>query len=383
MLELVVVLAILAVMTSVSLTFIGENDEKQRYQASLTKLKAVQKNFLNVSHYQGKTVVSGFLVDNGLLYNDSEEPDLGYSVNALLGYQNLPTLMPFSAVQAYVNIHTNEENDEDIHKVIVNESLLFKGVRPGLFDLSEYRDNDSNLVGNVVGSIRDGWGDNFAEDLPAAASVESANLSVAIEPYKNIAGSSRTVHFSVDEYDLPVLNLSVDVLDLPDTTTEFRVALASFNNESGCSDDPENCWHTVKSNIMTGATEPIANTFVLTHSTTPTTTYDDSSLTVEGVTPGFSESLTALSVTDNNGDSWAFSQAGIINSTFTFSGDKKLTPGTHVAVLLCKNTATTTWEVYSPSLGCAVASTEPAADPVFEYLHILPGVMPEPIVIEL
>ena len=94
MLELVVVLAILAVMTSVSLSFMGEKDEKQRYQTSLTKLKAVQRNFLSVAQYQGQTVVSGFLVDNGLLYV-SGDPDLGQSINALLGYQDLPTLCRF------------------------------------------------------------------------------------------------------------------------------------------------------------------------------------------------------------------------------------------------------------------------------------------------
>jgi len=389
MLELVVVLAILAVMTSVSLSFMGEKDEKQRYQTSLTKLKAVQRNFLSVAQYQGQTVVSGFLVDNGLLYV-SGGPDLGQSINALLGYQDLPTLMSFSSVSAYVNTHEDSNNDVDTNKVEVKGSQLFKGVRPGLFDLSEYRDSGSDRVANVRGAIKDGWGDGFEESPTVSPPATSANLSVVNASYKDPLTSARIVSFSTTEFSLPISTLSIEVKYLPDTTTQFKVALVSFNNEVGCKVNHIPCWHTVKTEAKAGSLEPFANTFLLTQTADPTAIYDDSSLTIDVITPTLppSEKLSALSFGDNNGDSWGFSEILQFNETFSFSGTEEITAGSHLLVLLCYNTVDVQWEVYSPTAGCAqdpqVESAEgPAVNPVFEYLHLLPGVLPDPIVLDL
>ena len=391
MLELVVVLAILAVMTSVSLSFMGEKDEKQRYQASLTKLKAVQRGFLSVGQYQGQTVVSGFLVDNGLLYV-SDDPDLGESINALLGYQHMPTLMRFTSVSAYVNTHVDSVNDDDANKVLIDGSQLFKGVRPGLFDLSEYRDSEDKSVAKVRGAIKDGWGDNFVVDLPDTV---SANLSIEYKSYKDPLTTASTIDFSVTEFSLPISTLLIEVKNLPNTTTQFKVALVSFNNEEGCADDSEtdavdhiSCWHTVKTDAKAGSLEPFANTFLLTQIADPTAIYVDSSLTIGTIIPGPQEKLSELSFGDNNGDSWGFSEILEFNEEFSFLGEETITAGSHLLVLLCYNTVDVQWEVYSPTAGCAQDTQEtsaegPAADPVFEYLHLLPGVLPDPIILEL
>ncbi len=398
MLELVVVLAILAVMTSVSLSFMGEKDENQRYQASLTKLKAVERGFLSVREYQGQTVVSGFLVDNGLLHI-SGVSNLGGSINALLGYQNLPTLMAFSSVAAYVNVEADNTGDADVNKVLVNGSHLFKGVRPGLFDLSEYRDSgvDSNSddvidsIANVRGTIKDGWGEDFEENLPELASATSANISVAVETYKSLPDVARTVFFLTGEFSLPISTLSIGVNNLPDTTTQFKVALVSFNNEVGCANDTADvdhipCWHTVKTVGEFGSSSASANTFLLTQTVDPAAIYDDSILTVGSIVSALPQAISELTFNDTNGDSWMFSEiASSFNAVFSFPpGSETITAGSHLLVLLCNNTTAGGWEVYSPAAGCdAVLPVVPAVDPVIEYLHLLPGVLPDPIILEI
>lgn len=385
MLELVVVLAILAVMTSVSLSFMGEKDEKQRYQTSLTKLKAVQRGFLSVGQYQGQTVVSGFLVDNGLLY-DSGSSNLGVSINALLGYQDLSTLMPFTSVPVYVNTHADNDNDVDANKVEVDGSQLFKGVRPGLFDLSEYRDSDNNKVANVRGAIKDGWGDPFVVNLPDAVSV---NLSVLDKPYKIQSTPPQTVDFSTTEFSLPISMLSIEVKKLPDATTQFKVAMVSFSNEVGCANDTAAvdhipCWHTVKTTAQVATSIPYTNAFLFTQTVNSAAIYDDSSLTIQGIIPALPQAISALTFSDDNGDSWMFSEiASSLNAVFSFSSTETITAGSHLLVLLCNNIASGSWEVYSPAAGCNAATPVPAVDPVFEYLHLLPGVLPDPIVLEI
>ncbi len=394
------VLAILAVMTSVSLSFMGEKDEKQRYQTSLIKLKAVQRNFLSVAQYQGQTVVSGFLVDNGLLYvpdamDLSGVPNLGESINALLGYQHLPTLMSFSSVPVYVNTHADNDNDDDVNKVEVKGSQLFKGVRPGLFDLSEYRDSGGNSVANVRGAIKDGWGDEFEESPAVSPPATSVNINVKNEvgkEYKDLPTVARMIDFSIVEFSLQISKLSIEVKNLPDTTTQFKVALVSFNNEEGCADDPDTaavyhipCWHTVKTAAKTGSLEPFDSTFLLTQAADPTAIYDDSSLTIEVITPGLSGKLSALSFGDNNGDSWEISEILQFDNTFSFSGEETIAAGSHLLVLLCNNTITGGWEVYSPDdKDCDDnPAAVPAEKPVFEYLHLLPGILPDPVILEI
>ena len=113
--------------------------------------------------------------------------------------------------------------------------------------------------------------------------------------------------------------------------------------------------------------------------------YDDSSLKIQGITPALEQAISALIFSDNNGDSWMLSEiASSFNAIFSFSGIETITAGSHLLVLLCNNATSTNWEVYSPAAGCdALVPVVPAVDPVFEYLHLLPGVLPDPIILEI
>jgi prepilin-type N-terminal cleavage/methylation domain-containing protein len=405
MLELVVVLGIITVMTSVSLSFMGDKDEKHRYQESIVKLKAVQRNFLSVGEYQGKIVASGFLIDNGLLFDEVAAPSLKHSVEALLGTSGDLKLLPFAARTAWVNTHAAVDDDMDANKASVEGSQLFKGVRPGSFDLSEYRDSAAVKVANVSGAIKDAWGEDFKQD--ATESPVSVTLQIENEDedsneiaYKALPSVPREFRFSEDEFLLPVSSLSVTLKNIPDTTTSFKVALVSFNNEDKCdaSSQSENiveagCWHTIKTSDQTVS---VSNLFSLTRTGgVPNTVYDDTALKITtispipGLPPEESKRLSALTFTDGSGDtnSWTLVPSDSMQDIdFTFSGDEEISAGSHLLVVLCKKTEVV-WEIYlRDTNGCNVVPEPapiPAPSPVFEYIHLLPGVTPSPIVISL
>jgi prepilin-type N-terminal cleavage/methylation domain-containing protein len=444
MLELVVVLGILTVMTSVSLSFMGDKDEKHRYQESIVKLKAVQRNFLSVGEYQGKIVASGFLIDNGLLFYTkpteaavSAEKSLAFSVEALLGASvgsespiPLPMdleLLPFAARSVWVNTGNDNNDDNNGKKVNVAGSQMFKGVRPGLFDLSEYRDSTTVKVlngkdtvvrvANVRGTIKDAWGETFKQSpLVSADPVTSpvvVTLKVEDRDYKILPSPAREFRFSEDEFLLPVAGLKVTLKNAPDDTTSFKVALVSFNNEVECglpvlSDgsingiiDEKGCWHTIKTSAKTATASSVDNMFRLTQTVDPSAVYDDanSSITKIVTVPSLEtpQQLSSLTFTDaGDANEWSLSVPVPVpipmqDIVFTFSGDEEISAGSHLLVVLCENTAAAVWEIYlRDTNGCNVVPEPapipapiPAPSPVFEYFHLLPGVTPSPIVISL
>jgi prepilin-type N-terminal cleavage/methylation domain-containing protein len=440
MLELVVVLGILTVMTSVSLSFMGEKDEKHRYQESIVKLKAVQRNFLSVGEYQGKIVASGFLIDNGLLFYTkpakaavSAEKSLAFSVEALLGASldlespiPLPMnleLLPFAARSVWVNTGNDNDDDDDNNgkKVNVAGSQMFKGVRPGLFDLSEYRDSTTVKVlngkdtvvrvANVRGTIKDAWGETFKQSPLVSADPVTSPVVVTLEvegrDYKELLSPARVVRFSENEFLLPVAGLKVRLTSAPDDTTSFKVALVSFNNEVECglpvlSDgsingiiDEKGCWHTIKTDKNNALTSSFDNMFHLTQAADPSAVYDDANLKITTISPEtpkvLPQPLSDLIFTDSNAagaNVWSFTAPlPMQDIDLTFSGDEEISAGSHLLVVLCENITTVAWDIYSPFTdpGCNAPAipAPPVAKPVFEYLHLLPGVTPSPIVISL
>jgi hypothetical protein len=406
-----VVLGIITVMTSVSLSFMGDKDEKHRYQESIVKLKAVQRNFLSVGEYQGQIVASGFLIDNGLLF-DATGASLEHSVEALLGTSKDEgtelgdlELLPFAARKVWVNTGDTNGDDDDAKKVEVEGSQMFKGVRPGLFDLSEYRDSSTVKVANIRGAIKDAWGDKFVQNTilsPAAVEIEiKAAAYKSLPDLPPLPATPRIISFSQENFLLSVSSLSITLKNVPDTTTSFKVALVSFNNEATCvgSINESGCWHTIKTDKQSALASDFDNMFRLTQVLDPTAVYDDAGLHVVGIFPVPSlvpplVSLTDLVFTDSTnpiGVEWSlFASDPMRYIEFEFSAVesvKKISAGSHLVVVLCENITTVAWDIYSPTADSDC--NDPAipapsvAKPVFEYIHLLPGVAPSPIVIAL
>ena len=67
LLELVLVMLIIGLIASTPLAFIDNQDNQLRYDESLAKMKLIERAVFDQSTYQNQPLLSGFVVDNGVL----------------------------------------------------------------------------------------------------------------------------------------------------------------------------------------------------------------------------------------------------------------------------------------------------------------------------
>jgi len=358
LLELVVVMGILAIFASVSLTFVGEKDVQQRYQQSIEKLQAVKRNFFSVDKFQGQTVMHGFFVDNGMGVTQSFSIILKNKLESSATYDiDKASYKPFSLIEdIYI-----EDSENNLTSQKIEGAGLYKGIRPGAYDLSEYQDSDSE--------IRDAWGDEFGLES------DSIKIDTENKDYKNLAPAKSSIDISYNDLVISASFIKVYVENLP-STGDFRVAIASFKNSEDCKDDLKDCWTTTLSNEI--STTPSGHIFTVKEIVDNGLIFNNED--IKSITPAIDastpEKLTNLTLTADNDKTWQITELAPTN-TFTFPSTE-ISIGSHVVVLLEKDTSTTpeTWKIYN--IGTS-------ADPIhiFEYLHIFPGQIPEPITLSI
>jgi len=363
LLELVLVMIIMGVMASVSLTFIDEKDSQQRYQQSVEKLKMIQRFISSVHLYQGQLINSGFSADNGL---NNE------LMNMLLGYTSADDYYVYSATPIFVNLDADDSSDANgNNKHVITNSQLFKGSRPGLFDLSQYRDGE--------GKIKDSWGESFNIQVTNNDTAFSVAISAASSTYKNVSDNFHRINI---EKSIHVNELSVTVKNLPDTTTNFKVALISFTNRTDCNGNNEEvkrCWQTLKSNVNTASSAPFNNLFKIVETGDDNSIFVDDTNKIQSITPGPSnistQKMTALIFSDSTNKQWHFEAViptQVTEFDFSAHGEAKITVGSHAVILLEEiSPSSNTWQIYN------------AESPTFTYVNLLPGVSPEPIILSL
>jgi hypothetical protein len=255
---------------------------------------------------------------------------------------------------------------------------LYKGIRPGAYDLSEYRDSEQQ--------IKDAWGDEFVgkiinhnidDDDDDNNESYYYDLSLNSDPdYKSINGSKNSISIFTGDLVFDVLKLTVRVEGLPPGT--FKIALVTFEN-TPCKDktkkqpsinatpdkcvppDIEDYWETIESKEL--PTSPSGNTFFVEDKNKGGLVFDNEdikSITPPDGSPGSWElaEWTLTTEDENNTDiEWQFSGA---TNTFKFDSEE-ISIGNHVVVLLEKND--TDWVLYESTNG----------NHIFEYLHILRG----------
>ena len=303
LLELVLVMIIMGVMASVSLSFLDQKDSTQRYQQSIEKLRAVKRNFLAVDKFQGQTILSGFVVDNGLI------EDIKTSLELILGQPpestnkdlSIKDYRKFSFSDVYVALNNS--------KIQITNAGLYKGARPGLFDLSAYRDNEQK--------IKDGWGDDYTVEN------DSITIDSSGKAYKTTAAKNFTIHFNNDELQIPVSTLNITASNLPAGESQYKLAIVSFLNSGDCNKEIKSCWSTINSQTIT------ANPNGATKFTFP----DPNETETETETETEAETVTV---------------------------------GSHVVVLL-EQDKNNNWQIFTDKA------------PVFNYIHLLPGITPPPI----
>jgi prepilin-type N-terminal cleavage/methylation domain-containing protein len=351
LLELVVVMGILAIFASVSLTFVGEKDVQQRYNESLEKLTMVKRNFLSVDKFQGQTIMHGFFIDNGMNVEQSFSIILKNQLGNTSYNLDKAQYKPFSATNVYLKI------DSNFHEV--KGATLYKGIRPGAYDLSQYQDSNNE--------IRDAWGEKF--ELGS----ESNTIQINNETYKNLGSSKAAIDINYSDLSISAKFIDVYTKNIP-LSGEFKVAIVSFKNtpDFDTSDDSElniqGCWKTVLSEDNTAVDQLV---FALSEKTPSGARFDHTVDTINTISPVTPQNITSLEFTDSNTVIWKlFPKSMIAPTLFKFpSGDINI--GSHVVVLLKKN-ASNSWKLYNHG-------NDSSPIHIFEYLHIFPGQIPDPI----
>jgi len=314
LLELVVVMGILAIFASVSLTFVGEKDVQQRYQQSIEKLQAVKRNFFSVDKFQGQTVMHGFFVDNGMMGETTVEEAITTSFETILNTRtdknvnNDPALKDKYRSFGFIDEVYIEDSSENVASQKIEGAGLYKGIRPGAYDLSEYLDNYSE--------IRDAWGDEFllGKDEPEDSDDPVKFISLTVDEsqnYKNFESAKVSVSTYVADVSIKIDQLKVSVENLPDNEI-FRIAIASFSNSASCKTFKKKCWTTKLSNNINTSTV-INRTFILNETTITSATFDESEDEIQDINPiaesSAPKNLTEFVFTDKNSKTWQLSTA--------------------------------------------------------------------------
>lgn len=296
LLELVVVMGILAIFASVSLTFVGEKDVQQRYNESLEKLTMVKRNFLSVDKFQGQTIMHGFFIDNGMNVDQSFSIILNNQLSSSSYSLDKAQYKPFSATNVYLKI------DSNFHEV--KGAKLYKGIRPGAYDLSQYQDSNNE--------IRDAWGEEFGLDS------ESNTIQINNETYKNLGSSKAAIDINYSDLSISAKFIDVYTKNLP-LSGEFKVAIVSFKNtpDFDTSDDSElniqGCWKTVLSEDNTAVNQLV---FALSEKTPSGARFDHTVDTINTISPVTPQNITSLEFTDSNTVIWKLFPKSMIAPTF-------------------------------------------------------------------
>ncbi len=234
LLELVLVLFILAILTTTSLSFLESEDGQQRYQQSLQRFDAIGVALFEEKQFRGNDFLSGFIVDNGSLPDGTTdlspltENDTDWSIVTTETWVDFDYLRPY-----YYDVDNVETElpDNDLYK-------LGKGFR-GPY-VSNARDSDNQL--------KDGWGVDF--NITTATATTFAYTFDSNSPITDVPFSINTTSITrtIDENDWTILPSSLNVTVTNDGTgaANLRVALLIFKNDSVAGDGSEDAdlWQT-------------------------------------------------------------------------------------------------------------------------------------------
>ncbi|WP_415889146.1 type II secretion system protein [Neptuniibacter sp. SY11_33] len=228
LLELVLVMLIIGLVASTPLVFIDNQDNQLRYDETLDKMELLRKSILMQNSYRNQPVLSGFIIDNGVLPPASA------------------TLSQDSAeLQPLINKDGSWEvsgSDQWIDLAMLDPYVNFGGTPTQISaypQLKGYRANYLNSGLDSNREFRDGWGIGF----------EVSNASDQYQfNYKGDDGDHPASYNVVvsgaiesTDWQVPLNQIDIQVQNNSDTDSH-KLALVVFKN-AAVSDD-EDRWVT-------------------------------------------------------------------------------------------------------------------------------------------
>lgn len=221
LLEMVLVLLIMGMVASLSVVFIDNENNQLRYEESMHKLTLLHDAVLVERRYQDQVLLSGFVVDNGVLATDipsliSTKP---------VGWAN------FSSISPEYKILTADSY------TTISDMQLSKGHRNGYIRSGLDSNND----------FKDAWGDGFT------LSPATNNLNIKYSGTGKATGYDTDVNRDVNEADWSIALSELNNIIIKNQTaatilgSDYLVAISIFQN--AVETTPGDRWHTYHSSL--------------------------------------------------------------------------------------------------------------------------------------
>ncbi|WP_082800544.1 type II secretion system protein [Neptuniibacter pectenicola] len=225
LLELVLVMLIIGLIASTPLAFIDNQDNQLRYDETVAKMKLIKRAVYNQSTYQNQPLLSGFVVDNGVLPPTSGTPS-----------QDPSELFPLIGKNDVWNL--DGANDWDTFGGI-KPYLKLTGagdfeVPPRYTQLKGYRGPYLQEGVDSDGAFLDGWGVGFEVSSTA---VGDYRFTYTGDDGSHPAPFNTLVSGAVSSLDwqVPLSQLNINVTNYKLTAQE--VAIAVFQNKAASDDE--------------------------------------------------------------------------------------------------------------------------------------------------
>ncbi|MBC8412808.1 MAG: prepilin-type N-terminal cleavage/methylation domain-containing protein [Nitrospira sp.] len=223
LLEMVLVLFLLGVLASISMVFVENNDNQQRYDASVQKLYQIYKSVIRITYDGEQPLLSGYVADNGKLPEISSPYPLWPLHRAVDG---TTVQQPYGEKEPYYRYA--EATVYKSVKVAVaggnsKELTMFKGFRRPL-SLVTLLDSTPEL--------RDAWGGYFTVTDPAGA----IEYQISLQPASTITPTfpDRSADIYPDDWSIGVNQINITLNNkgssIITNTNGYFIALFVYKN---------------------------------------------------------------------------------------------------------------------------------------------------------
>lgn len=222
LLELVLVMFIIALVASTPLLFIDEQDQQLRYEDTIQKIALIKDAIIKRESYRGQPILSGFIVDNGVLPSEN-------AITELL--EKPPQWFQLEQATPYFNFGSDSSD-----AVAVTLITQRKG-HTGQYILSGVDSNNDLL---------DGWGQPFIVDSSQASGSDADNIekgadvgfllstSEAVEAY---SGRKPEITVDASNWQIPLTGINIQLFNYDSSnaipiTDDQHLAILVFRNST-------------------------------------------------------------------------------------------------------------------------------------------------------
>ncbi|MBL1140437.1 MAG: prepilin-type N-terminal cleavage/methylation domain-containing protein [Proteobacteria bacterium] len=253
LLELVLVLFILAILTTTSLSFIENEDGQIRYEASIKKRDAVIDALYRENLEANQRILSGYVVDNGLLppidaINDDSDERINYWL-----FEN--------SFEIYSSVNAYSDTDGITPELLTdgtNNYPMFKGFRSGAYLRADNRSGSPSSNDE----FNDEWGANlFISDIgePNANDIiigfdGDGGIDFDLDTTNDETQLVKPDPFNVDNdiifseadwtVDRDQLHIIFTTNDAACVGCDYTISISVFRNNTTCGATASDCWDT-------------------------------------------------------------------------------------------------------------------------------------------